>query len=122
MALRKRADEIKRTEIDKVLGRLGNLSSKERQAIEGLASAIVNKLLHGPLVTLKSEAQSNNGFAFIEVARRFFDLPESNLIHELDRLYQEQGSSSEQDSMDRDFSEMVESDSTYDEDEGPKEP
>jgi hypothetical protein len=30
--------------------------------------------LHGPVVTLKNEAQSQNGFAFIEAARRFFEL------------------------------------------------
>lgn len=48
-------------------------------AIEGLASSIVNKLLHGPLVTLKAEAQSQNGFAFIEAARRFFELKEQDI-------------------------------------------
>ena len=122
VALRKRADEIKRTEIEKALSRLGNLSPKERQAIEGLASAIVNKLLHGPLVTLKSEAQSNNGFAFIEVARRFFDLPETSLISDLDLLYQEQGSNSEPDGLGCDLSEVVESDPTQDEGESPKNP
>ncbi|MGB0909244.1 MAG: glutamyl-tRNA reductase [Nitrospirales bacterium] len=76
VALRKRAEEIKRSEVDKVLSRLEHISSKDQDAIEGLASAIVNKLLHGSLVTLKSEAQSKNGFAFIEAARRFFDLAE----------------------------------------------
>ena len=102
------------------MSRLGNLSSKERQAIEGLASAIVNKLLHGPLVTLKSEAQSNNGFAFIEVARRFFDLPESSLISDLDLLYQERGSDSEGDGISGDLSEIVESDPANDEGESSK--
>ena len=114
VALRKRADEIKRAEIEKVMSRLENLSSKERQAIEGLASAIVNKLLHGPLVTLKSEAQTNNGFAFIEVARRFFDLPDSSLISDLDLLYQEQGEDSEQDNLHADLQETVDSDVTRD--------
>ena len=76
VALRKRAEEIKRSEVNKVLSRLENVSLKDQDVIEGLASAIVNKLLHGSLVTLKSEAQSKNGFAFIEAARRFFDLAE----------------------------------------------
>jgi glutamyl-tRNA reductase len=43
----------------------------------------VNKLLHGPLVTLKAEAQSQNGFAFIEAARRFFELRERE-IHSIE--------------------------------------
>ncbi len=79
MALRKKAEDIKKTELEKTFNRLGELSEKDRGAIEGLASAIVNKLLHGPLVTLKAEAQSQNGFAFIEVARRFFELHEREL-------------------------------------------
>jgi glutamyl-tRNA reductase len=108
VALRKRADEIKRTEVEKALSRLGHLGSKERQAIEGLASAIVNKLLHGPLVTLKSEAQTNNGFALIEVARRFFDLPESSLVSDLELVHQEQSASSEQESLGRDLSDLAE--------------
>ncbi|MGH7229384.1 MAG: hypothetical protein ACREIH_09260, partial [Nitrospiraceae bacterium] len=74
VALRNRAEEIKRSELDKTLGRLGNLSPEERGVVEGLASAIVNKLLHGPLVTLKAEAHSAGGTMFVEAARRFFNL------------------------------------------------
>jgi len=76
VALRKKAENIKNVELEKAFHRLGDVSEKDRIAIEGLASAIVNKLLHGPLVTLKTEAQSQNGFAFIEAARRFFELRE----------------------------------------------
>ncbi len=72
-------------------------------------------------MTLKSEAQSNNGFAFIEVARRFFDLPETSLISDLDLLYQEQGSNSEQDGLGGEFSEIVESDPTSEKEEPYKE-
>jgi len=76
VALRKWAEAIKDTEVEKALARLGPLSSKERGTVEGLASSIINKVLHGPLVTLKMEAQSKNGVIFIEAARRFFDLPD----------------------------------------------
>jgi len=74
VALRNRAEEIKRSELDKTWGRLGSLSPEERGVVEGLASAIVNKLLHGPLVTLKTEAHSAGGTMFVEAARRFFNL------------------------------------------------
>lgn len=79
VALRKKAEDIKHLELEKVFNRLGEISPKDRMVIEGLASSIVNKLLHGPLVTLKAEAQSQNGFAFIEAARRFFELREQDL-------------------------------------------
>ena len=76
VALRNRAEEIKRTELEKILGRLGNLSPQERLVIEGLAAGIVNKLLHGTLTTLKAEADSHVGTLFIEAAKRFYSLEE----------------------------------------------
>src|SRR5574341_789041 len=74
VALRQRAEEIKRSELERAMARLGNLSEQDRAVVEGLASAVVNKLLHGSLVTLKSEANSGAGVQFIEAARRFFNL------------------------------------------------
>lgn len=83
VALRRRAEQIKEAELEKVLGRLGNLSSQERSAVEGLASAIVNKLLHGSLVALKSAAQSSNGSIYIEAARQFYHLEELEVPKEV---------------------------------------
>ena len=74
VALRSRVDEIKRTELEKALGRLGHLSVQDRTMVEGMASSIVNKLIHSTMVTLKSEVNTDSGAAFVEAARRFFDL------------------------------------------------
>lgn len=74
IALRDRAESIKRGEVEKAMGRLGHLSLQDRGTIESLASAIVNKLLHGSLVTLKAEADSASSSMFVEAARRFFSL------------------------------------------------
>jgi glutamyl-tRNA reductase len=63
--------------LEKVLSRLKNLSAHERAAIDGLTAAVVNKLLHGSLVTLKTEAQSPSGTLFVEAARRFFNLEQT---------------------------------------------
>ena len=70
VALRKRAEDIKQAELEKALGQLSTLSDQDRETIEGLASGIVNKLIHGSLVTLKSAAQSSNGPIYIDAARR----------------------------------------------------
>jgi glutamyl-tRNA reductase len=74
VALRSRVDEIKRAEVEKVMSRLGHLSAHDRELIEGLASSIVNKMIHSTMVTLKSEVTSSGGAAFVEAARRFFNL------------------------------------------------
>jgi glutamyl-tRNA reductase len=39
-----------------------------------MAASIVNKLIHNTMVTLKAEVNSSEGSAFIEAARRFFNL------------------------------------------------
>ena len=77
VALRSRVDEIKQAEVDKTLGRLAHLSPHDRELVEGMASSIVNKLIHSTMVTLKSEVNSSSGVAFIEAARRFFNLDHS---------------------------------------------
>jgi glutamyl-tRNA reductase len=74
VALRARIEEIKRAELDKTLGRLGNLSAPERALVEAMASSIVNKLIHNTMVTLKAEVNSSDGASFVEAARRFFSL------------------------------------------------
>jgi len=74
VALRKRAEEIKHAELEKAFHRLRTLSDQERETVEGLASGIINKLIHGSLVALKSATQSSNGSIYIDAARRFFDL------------------------------------------------
>lgn len=74
VALRSRVDEIKQVEVEKALGRLAHLSQQDRELVEGMASSIVNKLIHRTMVTLKTEINSSNGPAFVEAARRFFHL------------------------------------------------
>ena len=74
VALRNRVEDIKRAEVEKVLGRLGHLSAQDRELVEGLASSIVNKLIHRTMVTLKNEINSSSGPAFVEAARQFYAL------------------------------------------------
>jgi glutamyl-tRNA reductase len=74
VALRSRVEEIKQAEVEKALGRLPHLSRQDRELVEGMASSIVNKLIHRTMVTLKTEVTSSDGPAFVEAARRFFHL------------------------------------------------
>lgn len=55
-ALRERAETIRQAEIDRALAKLPNLSDRDQQAILAMSAAIVNKLLHQPIATLKEAA------------------------------------------------------------------
>jgi len=74
VALKSKAEEIRKGELDKALSRMGELSEKQREMVEGLTASIVNKLLHAPMVVLKEETHSSDGGLFIDVIRRLFKL------------------------------------------------
>ncbi|MBQ27413.1 MAG: glutamyl-tRNA reductase [Nitrospiraceae bacterium] len=78
VALKKRAEGIRQVEVAKVLARLPDLSDAEREIVDGLASSIVNKLLHRPLVTLKEEAANANSTMYVDATRRLFSLDEEH--------------------------------------------
>ena len=72
VAIREKAEAIRVSELEKTLPRLGELSEKQRRQVEGLTQAIVNKLLHTPLIALKDSAGSAEGSSRIESARVLF--------------------------------------------------
>lgn len=53
-ALRERAEEIRTAELERTLARLPNLAPNEQAVIGALSAAIVNKLLHMPIASLKN--------------------------------------------------------------------
>jgi glutamyl-tRNA reductase len=74
VALREKAAAIRQAEREKLLGRVKDLTPEQQEAIDRFAEALVNKLLHGPLVALKDEATSANSALYVEATRRLFDL------------------------------------------------
>jgi glutamyl-tRNA reductase len=71
--LRRRADEIRRAEIEKARHRLGPLTPEQESALQAATSAIVNKLLHAPTVRLK-ELAGHGQADHVGLVRRLFDL------------------------------------------------
>jgi glutamyl-tRNA reductase len=75
--LRRKAETIRNQEIEKLFARLGPLPNAEREAIEAMASSIINKLLHTPIVRLKQESQAKGGGRYLQALRDLFSLDES---------------------------------------------
>jgi glutamyl-tRNA reductase len=73
-SLRARAEEIRARELERLEGRLGDLSERDRKAVESLTSQIVNKLLHLPTVRMKEAAAGADGGAYADVVRDLFGL------------------------------------------------
>ena len=72
IALREKAEAIRKEELDKVLRKLGPMEEEKIRAIEYLSSSIMNKLIHPPTAALKSEKEDMD--VMIDVANRLFKL------------------------------------------------
>jgi glutamyl-tRNA reductase len=60
IALREKAEEIKKEELDKLLSKFPGIGEKEKKAIEYMATAITNKLIHPPTVALKEDFEDKD--------------------------------------------------------------
>jgi glutamyl-tRNA reductase len=73
VALRQKVEAIRRGELQKTLSSWKDLSDAEREALDSLTTAIVNKILHTPITRLKQKDQRTEAF-YIDATRRLFDL------------------------------------------------
>jgi len=72
--LRQRGEEIRRHEIERARARLGDLTPEQENAIDGLTTAIVNKLLHPPTVHLKEAASNGHAAEHVGFIRKLLGL------------------------------------------------
>lgn len=76
-ALRAYFDEIRRRELARSLsGNLKDLSSEQRQALDDMTAAMINKMLHAPISHLKKDApeEDEEEMRFIAALKKLFDL------------------------------------------------
>jgi glutamyl-tRNA reductase len=60
VALRQKAEEIKREEIEKFRNKYPGMAEEQARAVEYLATAVVNKLIHPPTVALKEDTEDRD--------------------------------------------------------------
>jgi glutamyl-tRNA reductase len=76
-ALRQRFEEIRRKELERSLaGSLRELSQQQKDALEDMTTAMINKMLHGPITQLKRNSQSDDeeGALYVDALIKLFDL------------------------------------------------
>lgn len=74
--LRDHLEQIRRSEVEKCMRRLGPVTTEQQEAIEQLSSAIINKILHYPILRIKESAADKRGEveSMRETIRRIFGL------------------------------------------------
>jgi len=76
VSLQDHLETIRQAEIDRVRGRMGELTPEQELAVEALTRGIINKIMHTPISTLKSAARDPESTTVIELVRRLFNLQE----------------------------------------------
>jgi glutamyl-tRNA reductase len=74
VSLKEKADGILRGEIDRSSAWMQHLTEEDRNNIEILAGAIVNKILHDPIISLKEESQDYAAISYVAALRRLFKM------------------------------------------------
>jgi glutamyl-tRNA reductase len=76
-ALRQRLEEIRQKELERSLGgALRGLSEKQREALEDMTSAMMNKILHAPTTHIKRNSgdEDDESTLYIAALKKLFDL------------------------------------------------
>jgi glutamyl-tRNA reductase len=73
-ALRERAEEMKKEELDKLLNKVAGIGEKDREAIEYMATALMNKLIHPPTAALKNSSEDKE--SLVALVRKLYGIDE----------------------------------------------
>jgi glutamyl-tRNA reductase len=72
--LKQHFEVVRQHEVKRLRGRLGQLSSAQKSAIDTLSHCIVDQILHAPVTTLKAASEDTDRLAIIETVHRIFNL------------------------------------------------
>ena len=74
VSLRERFEGVRRDVMQRVRGRLGNLSPDQENAIDSLSHGIIEKVLEAPMAMLRNASTGNQSGFVLETVRRIFNL------------------------------------------------
>jgi glutamyl-tRNA reductase len=74
VSLQERFEAVRRSEIQRVRGRLGRLSPDQENAIDSLSHDLIERLLQAPMAMLKNASAGKQAVALVEIVRRLFNL------------------------------------------------
>jgi len=72
--IRKKAENIRKKEIEKTLKKISHLSEDDKQLLRQMSSSMVKKILHKPTIKLKQKTQSEDGHVYLKAIRHLFHL------------------------------------------------
>ncbi|MBE0446840.1 MAG: glutamyl-tRNA reductase [Actinobacteria bacterium] len=77
-SLKRRAEQIRKQELEKHLRKLPNLTESEMNTLNSLTNAIINKILHKPIIKAKECVNRKDGYLYVESLRVLFGLEDDD--------------------------------------------
>jgi glutamyl-tRNA reductase len=74
VSLQERFEAVRRAAIQRMRGRLGNLSPDQANAVDLLTRGIIDKVLQAPIANLKNAAAANQSEFVLKTLRTIFNL------------------------------------------------
>ncbi len=100
-SVRTTMERLRSDELADLLRRIGELTPKQREAIEHFSRSLMNKFLHQPSVRLRAAAATTDGIGVVEAARYLFALDESRPAGSETEVWPQRGDSERQATSDR---------------------
>jgi glutamyl-tRNA reductase len=76
IALREKAETIKKIELEKLIHRQPDIGEKEIKAVEDMVNSIINKLIHPPTIALKDDSEDKE--VLIATIKKLYGLNEED--------------------------------------------
>lgn len=76
VAIEQRLSRIREEESERFHSRLASLTPEQREAVDSLTQAMMNKVLHGPVTELKNVASHPERGALVQMVRKIFGVNE----------------------------------------------
>ena len=77
VALREKAEDIRKEELEKLFHKVQEIGEKEREAIEYMATALMNKLIHPPTAALKDSSEDKD--SMVAIIRKLYGINGENI-------------------------------------------
>ncbi|PYT30295.1 MAG: glutamyl-tRNA reductase [Acidobacteria bacterium] len=74
VSLQEQLEQIRTAELERTRRKFGHLTPQQEEALESLTRAIINKIAHGPISELRSQAGQPEGVHIVATIRRVFHL------------------------------------------------
>jgi glutamyl-tRNA reductase len=76
VSLQEQLELLRAAEVERVRGKLGNLTPQQQEAIDAMTRGIINKIAHGPISEMRRKANDPEGIQLMHTIRKLFRLGE----------------------------------------------